>query len=43
MTSWTKIYSDDCTPPADRSLDELTTELAACLKDPDPRIRDGHP
>jgi hypothetical protein len=43
VTDWIKIYEDDCRLPQDRDLDELTAELAACLKDPDPLLRDGHP
>ncbi|MEV5767730.1 DUF2785 domain-containing protein [Micromonospora sp. NPDC052213] len=43
VTNWIKIFDDDCRVPPGRELNELTAELAQCLRDPDPNIRDGHP
>ncbi|MFJ4593649.1 MULTISPECIES: DUF2785 domain-containing protein [unclassified Kitasatospora] len=43
MTDWYKIYSDACAVPPGGDLDELTAELAECLWDPDPEVRDGYP
>ncbi|WP_147437491.1 DUF2785 domain-containing protein [Micromonospora musae] len=43
MTDWDEIYRSDSTPPAGADLDDLTTELATCLGDADPGIRDGTP
>ncbi|MFJ2266612.1 DUF2785 domain-containing protein [Streptomyces sp. NPDC087849] len=43
MTDWYKIYSADCALPPGSDLDELTAELAECLRDPDPEVRDSYP
>ncbi|WP_335938068.1 DUF2785 domain-containing protein [Streptomyces sp. PTD5-9] len=43
MTDWYKVYSDECALPPGSDLDELTAELAECLRDPDPEVRDGYP
>lgn len=42
-TDWKAIYNSGCALPAHANLDTLTMELAACLADPDPAIRDGEP
>lgn len=43
MTDWDKIYNGDCAPPVEGDLDEMAAELAMCLGDPDPQVRDGTP
>ncbi|MGH8875777.1 MAG: DUF2785 domain-containing protein [Stackebrandtia sp.] len=43
MTDWQAVIDDDFTPPSDRALPELVTELSAELRSPDPDRRDGLP
>ncbi|KAE8764915.1 DUF2785 domain-containing protein [Georgenia thermotolerans] len=43
MTNWEAVYAAGCAVPAGRALDELTDELAAALRHPDPAVRDGAP
>ncbi|MGX2997027.1 DUF2785 domain-containing protein [Streptomyces sp. JNUCC 64] len=43
MTDWYEICAQDCALPAGGDPDALVAELAECLGDPDPEVRDGYP
>ncbi|MFF4661563.1 DUF2785 domain-containing protein [Streptomyces sp. NPDC001282] len=43
MINWEHVYVTDFALPSTTTLDEAVSELVACLRDPDPELRDGYP